>query len=160
RRSLSLGQRVHIGLPLDRQQALLARVAVLAGRHHVAAHRGAAAAERHDVIHRERLMADLAAAVVAESRRNPPLPPLAGAQLARPGALALELVGVDRRVVVTHVRPVRWRGSPTRAAAPSSAPPPPCARATPRARDRRRCTYAGSSAARRSPQCAARAPGS
>src|SRR5919106_2184674 len=65
----AFGERVDILPPLDRQHALLAGVAVLAGGDDVAADRGPAPAERHDVVHRECRVPDLAPAVVADPGR-------------------------------------------------------------------------------------------
>src|SRR5215472_9599944 len=87
--------RLQILVPLPRQQRLLLRVAVLAGGNGVAAHGASAADQGHEVIHRERSRADLPLAVVADAGRDPPLPPRAGAQLARSRLLAFELGVAD-----------------------------------------------------------------
>src|SRR5207237_10020322 len=100
-----LSEPAHVLTPLDGHHALLANVAVLAGRHDVAANALAAAAERHDVIHRERARLDGALAVIAPPRAHATLPPLTLAELTRAGALAPELVGIDRRVVLSHAPP-------------------------------------------------------
>src|SRR5207237_8188475 len=109
------GQAAETRLPLDGQERLLARVAVRARGHDVAPHGGAAAAERHQVIHRQRLRSDAAPAVVADSIGHAALPPLAGPQLARLRALASQLVGIDGGVELSHGPRARWTAPPTRA---------------------------------------------
>src|SRR5215470_8805562 len=108
-------QPLEVRLPLERDQRLLVRVALLAGGHDVAARRSTAAAERHLMIHRQRAMADAALAVVADAVGDPPLPPRALPKLARLRALAAQDVGIDRRVELTHAWRVPWTAAPTRA---------------------------------------------
>src|SRR2546425_1176555 len=84
-------------LPLERDQRLLVRVAVLAGGKDVAARRSAAAAERNAMVHRQRAVPDRAVAVVAHALGDAPLPPLTLAQLPRLRAFSAQLLGIDRR---------------------------------------------------------------
>src|SRR2546428_14115133 len=83
-RSVTLGVAagLHVLVPFPREERLLLRVAVLAGRHRVRARGPPAADQRHDVIHGERLRAHLPPTVVTRARRDAPLPPGAPAQLA------------------------------------------------------------------------------
>src|SRR5262249_59866764 len=108
-------QPLEVRLPLERDQRLLVRVALLARRHDVAARRAAAAAERHLVIHRERAVSDAPPAVVADAVGDTALPPRALPQLARLRALAAQDVGIDGRVELTHARPAPSTAAPTRA---------------------------------------------
>src|SRR5262249_4836097 len=128
-RSILAREPVEVFLPLDRQQRLLARVAVLACAHHVAAHGGAAAAERYQMVHRQRPGPDAATAVVADAVRDAALPPRAGPQLARLGPLAPQLVGIGGSVELSHGSSAPWRAPPTRASTPTAAARPRCARA-------------------------------
>src|SRR5262245_51333223 len=126
-----------VRVPLHGHERLLARVAVLASGHDIAAHAATAAAERHDVIHAQGSVADLAPAVVADPVGDAALPPLARAQLTGALALTLEETRVERRVELTHGPTAPRRAPPTPASATPPAPRRSCAPSRPSGRARR-----------------------
>ena len=71
---------------------LAPRIARLATRNHVTLRRLAATDNRYEMIHGQIRRRELAAAMVANTARNFPLPPLAPAQLARHLPLAAHVL--------------------------------------------------------------------
>ena len=109
------GETEEVGVPLPWEQGLLRCIAILAGRHDIAADRLASANQRHDVVERKASRTDVAPAVVTAAIGDPSLPPSGPAKLARERLFTPEA----RRVALWH-EPVRHAHVPSVAAASCS----------------------------------------